>query len=743
MAGTSPVGMLATAKGHHKSGRLAEAERLYRLVCSAERKNAEAHHLLAIVAHQLQRSDAIALIDRAAALTPKSAQIQNDRGVILAAHGQRLDSIDAFGRAINLKPDYLDARNNLGSALREAGRLEEAVPHFQYILVKVPDSPVALVNLATTFRQLGRPEEAIPLYEKALARQPDFIDAHAALAMLFQVTGQHQDALAHANRAVALAPGSAGLRNNLGNVLRTMERLEDALGQYDSAIAIDPKFAMAYYNRGIALRGLSRIADAKASFVRARDLQPDFFEAQLAACMAELPILYRDGGEIAERRGAYAQALNDLREGLNRERSTAPLAEVLGSHQPFYLPYQGFNDRALQATYGELAARVMEDRYGKAVSLPSSQTGPVKIGIVSGFFRRHSNWKIPIKGWVEQLDPDRFHITAYYTGAESDPETETAKRLCRNFIQGPLPLDAWRNVILNDAPDVLIFPEIGMDKVSTQLAAQRLARVQCCSWGHPVTSGFPTIDYFLSSDLMEPADAQQHYTERLVRLPNLSIYYEPVISEPIEVTRGQLGLREDAVVFWCCQSLPKYLPQFDDVFPRIAEQIGNCQFTFIGFPGGETITQQFKSRLDLAFANRGLNADDHCVILPRLSPDEFAGAMGLSDIMLDSIGWSGCNSTLESLAHNLPIVTFGGEFMRGRHTQAILEMMDITETITRNIDDYVSLACSLGSDHTLRKNLSAKIAGNKHRAYRDRTCITALEAFLENAVAGNPRVSTN
>jgi predicted O-linked N-acetylglucosamine transferase (SPINDLY family) len=106
--------------------------------------------------------------------------------------------------------------------------------------------------------------------------------------------------------------------------------------------------------------------------------------------------------------------------------------------------------------------------------------------------------------------------------------------------------------------------------------------------------------------------------------------------------------------------------------------------------------------------------------------------------MLDSIGWSGCNSTLESLAHNLPIVTFGGEFMRGRHTQAILKMMDVTETIARNVDDYVSLACSLGGDHTLRENLSAKIAKNKHRVYRDRTCITALEAFLENAVAGNP-----
>jgi hypothetical protein len=82
----------------------------------------------------------------------------------------------------------------------------------------------------------------------------------------------------------------------------------------------------------------------------------------------------------------------------------------------------------------------------------------------------------------------------YYTNAERDGETDTAETLCDRFVQGPLPLDAWRRTILDEAPPVLIFPEIGMDKVSAQLAAQRLAAVQCCSWGHPVTSGFSTID---------------------------------------------------------------------------------------------------------------------------------------------------------------------------------------------------------------------------------------------------------
>jgi protein O-GlcNAc transferase len=270
--------------------------------------------------------------------------------------------------------------------------------------------------------------------------------------------------------------------------------------------------------------------------------------------------------------------------------------------------------------------------------------------------------------------------------------------------------------------------------VSAQLAAQRLAAVQCCSWGHPLTSGFPTIDYFISSDLMEPADAADHYCEQLVRLPSLSIYYEPAEVPGTGIDRAQLGLRASAVVYWCCQSLPKYLPQFDAVFARIAVEVPDCQFTFIEFGGGRAVTEMFRARLERAFEAVGLNAGDHCVFLPRLAPDRFVAAIGQCDVVLDSIGWSGCNSILESLVHNLPIVTFAGEMMRGRHTAAILDMIDIGETTARTIDEYVSIAGLLGRTSAKRAELSAEIANKKHRAYRDRTCIAALEAFLDRAV---------
>ena len=726
---------LAAAMAHHRAGRLVEAERLYRLACDHDPKNARAFHLLGVVAHQLGRPDAASLVAQAVTLDPGFAEAHNDRGVILAANGSIADAVACFERAVRLNPGYHEARNNLARGLRSLGRFDEALEQFEHVLKNAPASPAAHFNLASVFELVGRKPDAEGHYRSAIALRPDFVDAHIHLALLLADMNRLPEALVHAERAVTLHPASAGARNNLGNILRTMGRRDEAIAQYEAAIATDPGSFMAHYNCGVALRGEARIAEARRHFAQALALKPDFLEAELALCMAELPALYNDEPEIAERRDAYAGRLARLSADVASAVAPAALAEAIGSHQPFYLPYQGRNDRALQTKYGSMVCGVMAARYEAPVlPAPPGPGEPIRLGIVSGFFRQHSNWKIPIKGWLKELDRTRFHVSGYYTGGERDDQTEMAAALCARFVQGPLSLDAWRRTILDDAPHVLIFPEIGMDKVSVQLAAQRLAAVQCASWGHPVTSGLPTIDYFISSDLMEPAGAAAHYSEQLVRLPNLSIYYEPSDVPARGIDRTQLGLRPGAVVFWCCQSLPKYLPQFDEVFARIAAEVPGCQFTFIEFAGGRGVTEMFRGRLDRAFLAAGLNAADHCVFLPRLAADHFVAAIGQCDIVLDSIGWSGCNSILESLVHNVPIVTLAGDIMRARHTAAILEMMGIGETTARTLDDYVSIAVSLGRHPAKRAEFSARIASRKQLVYRDRDCIAALEAFLDTAV---------
>jgi predicted O-linked N-acetylglucosamine transferase (SPINDLY family) len=370
--------------------------------------------------------------------------------------------------------------------------------------------------------------------------------------------------------------------------------------------------------------------------------------------------------------------------------------------------------------------------------IPPRPAEPIRVGIVSGFYWNHSNWKIPIKGWLSRLDRSRFELYGYYLDQRQDDATRTAEQLCRRFVMGPLSLPRWREAILADRPHVLIYPEVGMHPFGPLLASQRLAPVQCNSWGHPDTSGFPTLDYYLSSALMEPPDADDHYTEKLVRLPNLSIYYEPVEIEPARLERQALGLRLDSTVYWCCQSLFKYLPQYDEVFPRIAREAGNCQFVFLETRKGRHVTNLFMRRIGEAFAAHGLDPKRHCVVLPYLTRDRFHGAMACCDVFLDSIGWSGCNSTLESLGRDLPIVTLRSGLMRGRHSAAILDMMGMGETVAERIEDYIAIAVRMARDPAWRADMRRRTASSKHRLWRDRTCIAGLEAFLERAVRESP-----
>src|SRR3979411_318281 len=141
----------AAATAHHRAGRLADAERLYRLACDADPTNARAFHLWGVVAHQLGRPDAASLVSRAVILDSNFAEAHNDKGVILAANGLFADALPCFEKAVELNPVYAEARTNLGRGLRSLGRLDEAVRQFELVLQSMPESPLAHFNLASAF----------------------------------------------------------------------------------------------------------------------------------------------------------------------------------------------------------------------------------------------------------------------------------------------------------------------------------------------------------------------------------------------------------------------------------------------------------------------------------------------------------------------------------------------------------------------------------------------------------------
>jgi predicted O-linked N-acetylglucosamine transferase (SPINDLY family) len=730
--------VFAQALELHKQGRLTEAEQFYSEVLAHRPDHFDALQMLSVIKlAKGQPAEALRLISEAMRMRRPSPQILVNHGMILHALDRSEEALACFDAALKQKSKFAEAHNNRGAVLAALGRHEEAVACFHKALALKTDYADAHYNLGSSLRVLGRYDEALVGLDRALLLRPDYVKALNNRGAVLEAINRLPEALACYDRAVALAPGFTESRNNRGRVLLALDRADDAIDNFTAALKFNPDDAEAWYQRGRCLLEISRNEEAAADLAQALALAPGHADARFAACFAELPVIYRNESEIAQCRAAYEQKLRELLNDVERGVLKGDLIKAIGARHPFLLAYQGSNDRALQQIYGEMIGKVIARRFSPAPLPPPPAPGePIRVGIVSSFFYRHSNWKIPIKGWISQLDRSRFYVTGYHLGAIHDEQTDAAARLCDRFVHRTLDTDGWRREILADAPHALIYPGLLMDVSSLQLAAQRLASVQCNSWGHPETSGLSTVDYFLSSDLMEPPDAQACYTEKLVRLPNLSIYYEPVAAEPVSVTREGLGLRAGATAFWSAQSLFKYLPQYDDVFVRIAQAVGDCQFVFLRHFGAPRVTQLVRERLERAFSAAGMRAEHHCVFLNRMSQSQFAAAAGLCDVFLDSIGWSGCNSALECLPQALPIVTFEGPTMRGRHSAAILRMIDVTDTIAATVDDYVAIATRLGQDTQFRQTMSSRMAENRHRLYEDRAPVIALENFLEGAVRG-------
>lgn len=536
----------------------------------------------------------------------------------------------------------------------------------------------------------------------------------------------------------------------LGGLLMGANRLADALDCFDHAAQLVPR-AQAHVRRGVALQELGRFADAEAAFQQALELDPSDYVAQFGLCTACLPTAYSSEQEIVGQRARYAERLGRLSEryAAASEAERASAGESVGVLQPFYLAYQGFNDRALQQTYGEMVCALMAARLPRFSQPRQARSrgaagGKIRVGFVSRYlFSDHSVWKLPLRGWVEGLDRDRFEVFAYSTndtpGAGPAPDAPSLAR----YVRGPRSTESWCEEISGDALDALIFPEFGMDPESVPLGALRLAPLQMTSIGHPITSGMPTIDLFLSSDLMEPPDGDEHYTERLVRLPNLGFTYAPVAVEQEPVDRSRLGIAADEPLLWCCQSLYKLLPQDDDVFPRIAGRIGRCKIAFIEDHRTESSnTAIFEARLSAAFSRHGLTMEDHCVFLPHMSTGAFAGMCAAADVFLDGIAWSGCNTALEAIAQDLPIVTLAGGLMRARHAQAHLRMMGVTETITSTKCEYVETAARLASDPGWRRRIADLYARNKHKLYHDPAPTRALESLIASSVEASGRAAT-
>lgn len=545
------------------------------------------------------------------------------------------------------------------------------------------------------------------------------------------IQGRYEAAIKQYQRVLASQTGNVELYFNFSQCWRNLKRIEEAIAILERGIRHYPTAGQLHFELIKTCQQNGRTNQAISNSEIAADLLPNEYVFKLLKYLT-LPIIYNTPEEIQFYRDRFVLELENL---IHQTSLTTPEDKInaflgLRSFTNFYLAYQAHNVVESQSKYANLVHQIMAANYRQWVEPqpmpPLPENGKIRVGYISSYLYSYSG-TLWLTGWLRYADTKKFEIYCYHTGNDTDLITEQFRQYSHVFRHIPHNLEAVCQQIIDDKLHILIFPEIGMDAPTIQIAALRLAPVQCSAWGHPVTSGLPTIDYFISSELMEPENARSHYSEILVKLPNIGVSYpKPTVGE-LNNSRLDFDLREDAVIYLCCQAPFKYLPQYDFILAQIARRVPQAQFIF---PRGELL----RKRLKRAFAAVNLDSEDYCVFRAIATRQEYIAINFLADVFLDTFTWSGGNTSLEAIACNLPIVTCPGEFMRGLHAYSFLKMLGVTDTIAQNEEEYIDIAVKLGLDSEWRRDVAQRMSQRHDRLFDDKVCVTALEDFYQEVV---------
>ena len=165
---------------HHQAGRWRQAQAIYRQVLDRSPKNADALHLLGVLAHQEGRDEeSVALIQEAIGVNPKEAAFHINLGQTYRALGLADRAAASYERAIALNPQSPEIYYSMGKALRDMGRYEEAVASYAKAIQLKPDHAGAHFDRAVILFLKGEFEEGCKEYEWRW-RAEEFLGARPA-----------------------------------------------------------------------------------------------------------------------------------------------------------------------------------------------------------------------------------------------------------------------------------------------------------------------------------------------------------------------------------------------------------------------------------------------------------------------------------------------------------------------------------------------------------------------------------
>ena len=706
----------------HQEGRLAQAQALYQGILASQPDNADALHLLGVVASQSgDYARALELIDRAIAINPRDAAFHCNRGNALKELRRPAEALASYDQAIRLKPDYAVAHGNRGNALRELRRPDEALASYDRAIRLKPDHAEAYSNRGNLLKELRRLEEALASYDQAIRLKPGFAGAHSNRGVTLHELKRFEEALASFDQAIRLRPENAEACNNRGLTLLELKRPDAALASFDQAIRLRPDYSNAHSNRGLALQLLDRLEEAVACYERAVRLRPDEGFLFGTWLHARMKLCDWDGFDAA-----CAELLAKVAAGLP---VTPPFALLAIS-----------DSAALQRRAAEIAVNGRYPAASGPAPVPKRARGDrLRVGYFSADFHNHATTYLMAE-LFECHDRSRFELLAFSFGPDRDDEMR--RRVSAAFDRF---IDVREK---SDREIARLSRELGVDiavdlKGFTQghrlgIFAERAAPLQVGYLGYPGTTGAPYIDYLLADETLIPGPLQGHYAERIVYLPGSYQVNDRQRTIAGHVySREELGLPQQGFVFCSFNNSFKITPgQFDGWMRLLKKVDGSVLWLY-----EDNVTAS--ANLRKAAREAGVDAG-RLVFAGRLPLPEHLARHRAADLFIDTFPCNAHTTASDALWAGLPVLTCCGETFASRVAASLLRAIGLPELVTSTQAQFEALAIELATNPqrlvALRKTLAENrlTAGLFDAGRFTRGLETAFARMHERWLAGLP-----
>lgn len=645
--------------------------------------------------------------------------------VIAYQQGAKKEALEGIEKLTDSHPHSALYKATKANMLKELGQYEQAILVYQQALRIKPDAPDVLNNYGTALALQMRQTEAIENYKKAIAIAPQYGEAYSNLAVSLEVQGLEQEARTTFSKALSLNPENP-------YALSGLSRLEYL--NHDLAINLQIKALSINPNMGLWWMQLARLQTAKGDIAAAkmaitRGLVVDDFPELKIFDATLLPSIMGTVEEVMASRAEIETKLEELfRKNIKFRDNFTEFAS-----NNFYLAYHGLNDRNLQSRLAEYYQYALPQLVYTAPHCkePLSATQKRKVGFVSLYARASHSVGASFAGILSAIAADeRFDVTLITGDSLTDEQMDAAyPALGRKRVLLPRKLALAQRTVAELALDVIVYLDIGMNVETYSLAFARLARTQCVLGGHPVTTGIPAMDYFLSADSIELPQAQDHYSERLVRLSHGAFYFHRPNVPTFDKSRTALNLPAAGHIYLCPMTLFKLHPEFDAAVEAILQVDKEGLVLFVETPGRPLYRELLSKRFD-----RTISAEvrDRVQFIPWISDKaDFMRVLEASDVILDPFHFGIGTTAIWTTAVGTPFVTLPSEYMRGRVGLFYCKMLNLeSECVASDKEDYVRKAVSFATRPDRRAEVKSRILARNDVFYENRQGIENVKTFI-------------